>query len=158
MNSIYIIEPKNYPHLLKQIPDLPRQLYACGNIPSDSEYKFLTVIGSRRYTDYGKLACETLIAGLRGLPVVIVSGLAYGIDTIAHESAIRAGLKTLAIPGSSIVPEKLYPAANKNLAKKILYYPLRISVLTKTHLPKSIGGYRYEKNQSTRCSRSYSDS
>lgn len=119
MNSIQIIKPEQYPYLLGQIPDLPQQMYLRGNLPSDNHI-FLTVVGSRKFTDYGKLACENLIMGLRGLPIVIISGLAYGIDGIAHEAALKAGLKTIAVPGSGISDEMIYPAANKYLAEKIL--------------------------------------
>lgn len=120
MNSIYTIYPDSYPPLLKQIPDLPQKLYLRGTIPSDPELKFLTIVGSRKYTEYGKLACENLVSGLKGLPIIIVSGLAYGIDSIAHETALKVGLKTIAIPGSAITDNKLYPAANRNLAQRIL--------------------------------------
>jgi len=78
------------------------------------------VVGSRRFTEYGKAACEELIASLRGLPVVIVSGLAYGIDSIAHEAALKNGIKTVAVPGSGLDDASLYPAAHIGLARRIL--------------------------------------
>lgn len=119
MNSIQTLLPKDYPHLLKQILGLPKQLYIRGEMPSD-EYTFLTIVGSRRYTEYGKEAVEVLIKSLAGLPVVVVSGLAFGIDAIAHKAALSAGLKTVAVPGSGLSPDVLYPASNHGLANMIV--------------------------------------
>lgn len=119
MNSIRVIAPDSYPALLKQICDPPERLYIRGDVPAD-DLTFLTVVGSRRFSDYGKEATESLIASLKGLPVVIVSGLAFGIDAIAHRAALRHGLKTVAIPGSGLGDEVLYPSSNKKLAREIL--------------------------------------
>lgn len=119
MNSIREIEFKDFPERLKEIPSPPRNIYIRGELPNES-YKFLTVVGSRAYTPYGKNACETLIRGLRGLPVVIVSGLAFGIDSIAHEEALNSGIKTIAVPGSGLDDSVLYPRNHRMLAKKII--------------------------------------
>lgn len=107
------------PKVLKQIPEPPKKLYIRGNLPDESYIK-LAVVGSRRFTPYGKEACKKLILGLRGYPVCIVSGLALGIDGIAHEAALEAGLPTIAIPGSGLGEMNLYPASHANLAKRIL--------------------------------------
>ncbi|TSC85183.1 MAG: DNA processing protein [Parcubacteria group bacterium Gr01-1014_17] len=90
-----------------------------GPLPPE-EYKWLAVVGSRRYSQYGREACEKLIAGLYGHPVVIVSGLALGIDCIAHRAALEAKLKCVAVPGSGISRKVLHPSANRPLAEKIL--------------------------------------
>ncbi len=119
MNSTRMILPDEYPDLLSEICDPPDALYICGSLPS-AENIFLTVVGSRRHTEYGREVTERLIESLRGLPVVIVSGLAFGIDAIAHKAALKAGLITIAVPGSGLGKEVLYPAANRNLAKEIL--------------------------------------
>lgn len=116
---IYQLKKNEFPPLLKEINDPPEKLYIRGNLPS-SDFTYLSVVGSRKYTSYGKDACEKIIAGLRGYKVVIVSGLALGIDAIAHRSALLAGLPTIAVPGSGIDPKILYPSANRNLAEKIL--------------------------------------
>jgi DNA processing protein len=94
-------------------------LYIEGQLPAPDKI-FLTVVGSRRLSSYGREVCETLIAGLCGYPIVIVSGLALGIDTVAHQAAIKAGLPTLAFPGSGLDHSVLYPASNKPLAQKII--------------------------------------
>lgn len=110
---------KQLPKRLREISDPPKKLYIRGNLPPE-EHKWLAVVGARKNSQYGKDVCEKLIAGLRGQPIVIVSGLAMGIDSIAHRSALDAGLPTLAVPGSGLDDKVLYPSLNKSLANKIL--------------------------------------
>lgn len=113
------LEPQEFPVLLKEISDPPDELYLAGTLPAE-DHTFLCVVGSRKYTSYGRDAVERIIAGLAGYPVVIVSGLAIGIDSIAHTAALAAGLKTIAIPGSGLNEDVLYPATNRQLARKII--------------------------------------
>jgi len=108
-----------FPQLLREISDPPKALYIKGNYP-DEKSKFLAVVGSRKYTPYGKQVTQKLIFGLSGYPIVIVSGLALGIDAIAHEAALEAALTTIAIPGSGLSESVLYPATHRQLAKRIL--------------------------------------
>ena len=96
-----ILTKEQFPQLLQEINDPPKKLHVKGKLPED-DMKFLCVVGSRKYSPYGKEACKTLIEGLRGYDVVIVSGLALGIDGIAHEAALDAGLTTIAVPGSGL--------------------------------------------------------
>lgn len=119
MNSIRILPPEDWPPLLRETPAPPKKLSIVGTLPAPSNV-FLTVVGSRRYSEYGKEAVETLIRSLKGLPVVIVSGLAFGIDALAHKAALRHGLLTVAVPGSGLAPDSLYPVANQNLAIDIV--------------------------------------
>ncbi len=115
---IKILEPKQFPLLLKEIPDPPKKLFIRGTFPQSE--KFLCVVGARKYSQYGKSVCEELILGLRGYPIAIVSGLALGIDSIAHRSALKAGLLTIAVPGSGLGDDVLYPSIHKTLAHEIL--------------------------------------
>ena len=108
------------PKLLREIPDPPKKLYIRGTIPDETKYMFLTVVGSRKYTTYGKQVCEHIIRGLAPYPVVIVSGLAFGIDSVAHQAALDNNMKTIAIPGSGLDDVVLYPAGNQGLAQKII--------------------------------------
>jgi len=108
------------PYLLQQIPDVPTQLYIRGNFPDENKYKFLAVIGSRKFSPYGKQAINKLIKEIAGYPIVIVSGLALGIDSLAHEAALENNLTTIAIPGSGLHDEVIYPASNQALARRIL--------------------------------------
>jgi DNA processing protein len=113
------MDESSIPLQLKEIPEPPKRLYLRGKLPSD-DVRFLSVVGSRKYTPYGKEACEHLVGGLRGYPVSIVSGLALGIDSIAHEAALDAGLHTIAIPGSGLRDEVLYPRTHVSLAHRII--------------------------------------
>ncbi|KKW26411.1 MAG: protecting protein DprA protein [Parcubacteria group bacterium GW2011_GWF1_52_5] len=108
-----------FPELLQEIPDAPKELWLEGKLPS-SELKCLAVVGSRKYSGYGREACEFLLHGLAGQPIVIVSGLAIGIDTIAHKTALAAGLITIAIPGSGLDRAVLHPPSNVRLADEII--------------------------------------
>lgn len=107
------------PAKLSEIPQPPERLWISGSMPPAGT-KLLAVVGSRALTRYGQEACEKLISGLAGYPISIVSGLALGGDTCAHRAALRAGLHTVAIPGSGLDEEFLYPRANLGLAKEIL--------------------------------------
>jgi DNA processing protein len=117
--EIEILEGDEIPEMLREISDPPEKLYLEGRLPSP-DTKILCVVGSRKYTQYGKDVCEKLISGLRGYDITIVSGLALGIDAIAHRSALDAGLKTIAVPGSGLHESVLYPSTNRQLAEKIL--------------------------------------
>ncbi|MGB8815727.1 MAG: DNA-processing protein DprA [Minisyncoccia bacterium] len=117
--KITTINKSEMPEMLQEIPDCPEKLFVLGKLPN-SKTKLLCVVGSRKFTPYGKEACEKLISGLRGYDITIVSGLAYGIDKIAHETALNAGLKTIAVPGSGLSENVLYPRANVQLANRIL--------------------------------------
>ncbi len=119
MAAIRTLTASEFPPLLGEIPDVPPSLYIRGSLPP-TDHKLLAVVGSRRMSSYGKEACEFLIAGLSGYPISIVSGLALGIDGIAHRSALNARLHTIAVPGSGIRDEVLYPATHRALAKDIL--------------------------------------
>lgn len=120
MEKLTKIFPENFPPLLKEIPDSPELLYLFGSLPDPTENTYLCVVGSRKYSSYGKEVCEKLIDGLRGYPIVIVSGLALGIDGIAHQAALNANLKTIAVPGSGLNPSVLYPASHQTLAQRIV--------------------------------------
>jgi DNA processing protein len=118
-DDLKLLSPADFPELLREIPQPPKQLYVRGELPSFDKY-WIAVVGSRACTSYGRQACEYLISGLAGYPIVIVSGLAFGIDTEAHKAALKAGLPTVAVPGSGLDWEVLYPKANQNLAREIL--------------------------------------
>lgn len=119
-DTIRKLEPSEFPPQLLELPDPPKTLYVRGVMPDWNSYAYLAVVGSREYTPYGKQACERIIKGLAGYPVVIVSGLALGIDSIAHQSALDAGIPTVAIPGSGLDDRVLYPACHRSLAKNIV--------------------------------------
>ena len=110
---------EEFPKALLEIPQPPKTLYLRGELPAESLI-YLAVVGSRKFTSYGRDACEKLITGLKGYPVVIVSGLAMGIDAIAHRAALKNGLTTISFPGSGLDDKVLFPSVNLQLAKEIL--------------------------------------
>ena len=112
------LSKENFPPLLNEINDPPKSLRIIGELPADTKY--LCVVGARKYSQYGKEVCEHLISGLRGYPITIVSGLALGMDGIAHRSALNAGLRTVAVPGSGLSEKVLYPSLHRGLAQEIV--------------------------------------
>ncbi len=108
-----------FPPYLKEIPDAPKLLYLRGTLPP-ADYILLCVVGSRATTPYGRRMCQTLISGLARYPVAIVSGMALGIDSEAHKTALDVGLPTIAVLPSSCDDKSLYPSSNKPLAQRIL--------------------------------------
>ncbi len=119
MPPMYKIDQYEFPARLLEIPHPPKELFVRGFVDL-SDKKILTVVGPRKYTSYGRDCTRSLILSLKNMPVVIVSGLAYGIDSIAHEAALEAGLPTIAFPGSGLNENVIYPAQHRNLAAKIL--------------------------------------
>jgi len=116
---IHEIKKYAFPERMHEIPDPPEKLYIRGR-DIDPNTPCLAVVGARKYSEYGRRATEQLIRGLSGTDIYIVSGLALGIDAIAHESALRANLKTIAVPGSGLDDSVLYPRSNFSLAQAIL--------------------------------------
>jgi DNA processing protein len=113
----YFIGDENYPYRLKQCADSPVLLYGLGNFDLDSKH-IVSIVGTRMSTDYGKEMCRTLIEGLADIGVVIISGLAHGIDTLAHKYALEENLSTVGILGHGL--DIIYPAANRALAQRML--------------------------------------
>lgn len=105
--------------MLREAASLPEHMDFAGTLPPENS-KYLCVVGSRKNSNYGRDVCRTIIGGLRGYPIVIVSGLAIGIDSIAHESALEAGLVTISFPGSGLSMNALYPSSRRGLAIKII--------------------------------------
>ncbi|MCA9360290.1 DNA-protecting protein DprA [Candidatus Nomurabacteria bacterium] len=108
-----------FPSGLREIPQPPKSLNYRGLLPS-TDLTLLSIVGSRKYTTYGKQVVDDLVSGLAGYPIGIVSGMALGIDSLAHETALINNLYTLAIPGGGLSDRRLYPATHKKLAFRIL--------------------------------------
>lgn len=117
--SIIDLPTTDFPPLLSEIPQPPKTLNYRGTLPS-YDITLLSIVGSRKYTSYGKQVVDELVGGLAGYQIGIVSGLALGIDSLAHEAALQNNLYTLAIPGGGLSDETIYPASHKRLAHRIL--------------------------------------
>ncbi|MCX6813762.1 MAG: DNA-processing protein DprA [Candidatus Azambacteria bacterium] len=110
---------RDYPKILKEIHNAPKQLYVRGNLPKDHNLNF-AIVGTRAASEYGKTLAFKIAKELAELGFNIVSGLALGIDTQAHLGALEGKGKTTAIMGSAIDDNSIYPSENLNLVKKII--------------------------------------
>ncbi len=104
-----------YPGLLRGISSPPQQLFIQGQLPTGP---YVAMVGTRKPTDYGRLITHRLATDLARAGVVIVSGLALGIDAVAHQAAVEAGGQTVAVLGNGI--GAIYPPSNRGLGEKIL--------------------------------------
>lgn len=113
--STISFQNQDYPDQLRQIASPPKQLYSVGQLPQGH---YVAIVGTRRPTDYGRQVTYQLASQLAKAGFIIVSGLALGIDGVAHQAAVEAGGKTVAVLGNGI--GKVYPPSHKWLADKIL--------------------------------------
>ncbi|MFV0342250.1 MAG: DNA-processing protein DprA [Anaerocolumna sp.] len=111
------IDDNNYPENLRNIYNPPISLYIRGNMPK-WDYKFLAMVGARNCSDYGSFMAERFAMELSKCGVIVVSGLAAGIDSFAHKGAIKAGGETIGVLGSGI--DYCYPKENFNLYMQML--------------------------------------
>ena len=108
---------KDYPARLREIPDAPTLLFALGNVNLNPA-KIVGIVGTRKSSEYGKAFTQNLVHDLKEYDCMILSGLAYGIDVIAHKSAIDEKLQTVGVLAHGL--DRIYPAQHKNIAKKML--------------------------------------
>lgn len=110
-------ESPDYPGILRHIPDPPPVLYILGELLPEDDWA-VALVGTRSASVYGKEAARRLAGDLAANGVTVVSGLALGIDTVAHQAALDAGGRTLAVLGSGV--DVIYPAPNRRLAQAIV--------------------------------------
>jgi len=108
----------NYPYILKKIPDPPIWLFYRGELKESDFTRSLGVVGTRKPSNYGKVQCQKIVSELVEQKITIISGLAYGIDAIAHSTTVRQKGRTIAVLGTGV--EQIYPPGNRQLAEKIL--------------------------------------
>jgi DNA processing protein len=111
------ITDKNYPKRLLNCYDSPVLLFYRGNADLNTS-KIISIVGTRNNSDYGKSICEKLIEDLSGENVLVISGLAFGIDTIAHKAALKNNLQTVGVLAHGL--DRIYPTQNKSLAKQMV--------------------------------------
>jgi len=114
--QIITVWDKEYPPLLKKIYDPPILFYCMGNFVENDNYS-ISVVGTRMPTNYGKIQAEKFSAELADQKITITSGLARGIDSIAHKTALKKNGRTIAVIGSGL--DVIYPPENKNLFDEI---------------------------------------
>lgn len=112
------IEDENYPKLLKEIKNAPKVLYFKGKL--QPEELCFAVVGTRRCSSYGKQVTLEIADSLAGAGLTIVSGLAPGIDTFSHTAAVEQGKRTIAVLGTGLDEESIYPKENIKLARQIV--------------------------------------
>lgn len=115
--EILAIDDPEYPEILKEIYNPPAALYAKGKIKKDNFA--IAIVGSRKVTSYGKQASQMIARDLAASGITVISGMAIGIDTIAHTECLKAGQQTIAVLGSGLDWQSIYPAANRKLAEEI---------------------------------------
>lgn len=111
---------ENYPILLKEIPDRPEKLYYRGNLSLLREQAIVAIVGTRKASAYGMGQALKISGELANHGVVLVSGLARGIDGVVHKSALDAKGKTIAVLGTGVDEKSIYPPEHKLLAKQIV--------------------------------------
>ncbi len=111
------ITDANYPQRLLHCYDAPPLLYYKG-VADLNASRIVAIVGTRNHTDYGKHVTETLLKSLSSLQLIIVSGLAYGIDAIAHKCSLKNDVPTVGVVGHGL--DQIYPSAHSGLAKDML--------------------------------------
>jgi len=107
----------DFPKRLHNCEDAPSILYFKGNTNLNNQ-KTVAIVGTRNATAYGRAFCEKLISGLKKYNVLVVSGLAYGIDIAAHKAALNFKVDTIGVLGHGL--DRIYPAVHRNIAEKML--------------------------------------
>jgi len=111
------ITDQKYPQRLLNCYDSPTLLYYKGNADLNAT-KIISIVGTRNNSEYGKATCEKLLEDIAEQNVVVMSGLAFGIDSVAHKASLKNNLKTVGVVAHGL--DKIYPAQNKILAKEML--------------------------------------
>ncbi len=128
-------EDEAYPTHLKQIEQPPPLLYLRGHLTLDDQFA-VAIVGTRRITPYGRQVTEELASSLAMHGVTVVSGLARGVDAVAHAAALKAGGRTLAVLGSGV--DKIYPPEHLSLAEKIMAQGALISDYPPSTPPEAV--------------------
>ena len=113
------IEDKNYPESLKNIKNPPKVLYYRGSFIKEEE-KLFAIVGTRIPSDYGKEVTLKISSELAESSITIISGMAPGIDTIAHKAVVEKGMRTIAVLGTGLDEESIYPKDNIGLSREII--------------------------------------
>lgn len=113
----FFLTDTDYPKRLRNCPDAPVILYFKGNADLNVR-RVLSIVGTRNATDYGREICKTLIEDIKVHQPLIISGLAYGIDSSAHKESLKYEISTVGVLAHGL--DRIYPAQHRNMAEKML--------------------------------------
>ena len=116
INTVFYTDSK-YPRRLKQCADAPLLLYTRGDIDFNDS-KYVSIVGTRDASDYGKRICNELVQSFTGTNIVVVSGLAYGVDIAVHKSCLQHNIPTIGVLAHGL--EIIYPSAHQNIASEMI--------------------------------------
>ena len=116
IQSLFYLD-HNYPQRLKQCADAPLLLFKKGPVSLNSQ-KMVAIVGTRHATEYGKSVCEEMIKGFVGKNIVVISGLAYGIDICVHQLCVKHEIPTIGVLGHGL--DRMYPSQHAKTASKML--------------------------------------
>ncbi len=128
-------EDKDYPALLREIDQPPPVIYLRGAFQAEDDWS-VAIVGTRRVTPYGWQVADELASFLGQRGISVISGLARGVDRIAHESVLKAGGRTIAVLGSGV--DRIYPPEHQNLAERIMTQGAVISDYPPGTQPESV--------------------
>lgn len=118
--TVITVKDLEYPKLLKEIYTPPALLYTKGNLANLNNQFNLAVVGTRKVSNYGKQITPELVKPLAKNGLTITSGLALGVDALAHQTTVDVGGKTIAVLGSGLDGQSIYPTSNRYIAQNIL--------------------------------------
>lgn len=125
--TLHTKKDATYPELLRQIPDSPQTLYTRGSFDWSAKRAMVAIVGSRKHSAYGTQVAEQLATDLTRAGIVVVSGMAFGIDSVAHHGALEIGGETIAVLGSGIDDRMISPVSHFQLAKRIMNHGALVS-------------------------------
>ena len=128
--QLITLDSPQYPSLLKEIHNPPYIIYVKGNLLADERLAtapMISIVGSRKFTSYGSQVAYSFAKELAQAGIIIVSGMALGIDSIVHRGALDGGGQTIAVLGNSLDDNHIYPRANFNLSREIMENGILIS-------------------------------
>lgn len=125
--TLHTKKDETYPELLRQIPDSPQTLYTRGSFDWSTKRAMVAIVGSRKHSAYGTQVAEQLAIDLTRSGIIVVSGMAFGIDSVAHHGALETGGETIAVLGSGIDDRMISPVSHFQLAKRIMNHGALVS-------------------------------
>lgn len=139
--SVFSFDDLEYPPLLREIPDAPPLLYVRGSIKILLSKPCVAIVGTRKPTDYGRHITRTLARELARADVVVISGLALGLDAEAHQSTLAAQGLTVAVLGNGLLKKHIAPRNNASLAESILQHNGALISELSPDTPASVGTF-----------------